>query len=146
MVRDTRSSVLASVSCAILVLLVGVGCSTPAKRVEERRELFDGYPPTVQESIRAGRVRPGMTEDGVWMALGDPDRKAVESSDDGEIVIWLYTRSRPGFGVSIGGGGGSFGGTRVGGGGSIGRHSDEEFEAVVHFKAGVVSFARQATD
>ena len=86
------------------------------------------------------RVSPGMTEDAVWMALGDPDRKSVESTEDGDILIWLYTRSSPGFGVSVGGGSGG-----IGGGVGVGRGGDKEYEAVVHFKKGVVSYVRQDT-
>lgn len=119
-------------------------CSTIGSRIEERQELFDGYPPPVQQAIRAGRVAPGMTQDAVWMALGEPDRTAVEATEEGEVLVWLYTRSNPGFGVSVGGG--SYGGTGVGGGVGVGRGGDSEYEAVVRFAQGVVSYVSQTAD
>ena len=134
----------AKVSAVGVVLLLVLGCSSPAKRVEERRALFDGYQPSVQASIRAGRVSPGMTEDAVWMALGDPDQSSIESTEAADVLIWLYTRSRPGFGVSVGGG--SYGGTSVGGGVGVGRPAEKDSEAVVHFQGGVVTYVRQATE
>jgi len=130
---------------AALALLFALGCSTPASRIEDRQALFDGYEPSVQQAIRAGRVAPGMTEDAVWMALGDPDSKSVESSDAGEIVIWVWTRSSPGIGLSVGGG--SYGGGGgVGGGVGIGSGGETDYEAVVHLRDGVVTYVRQATD
>ena len=134
----------AKVSAVSLVLLLVLGCSTSAKRIEQRRELFDGYPPSVQASIRAGQVSPGMTEDAVWMALGDPNQRSTESTEGTDVLIWIYTRSRPGFGVSIGGG--SYGGTHVGGGAGVGRPAEKDYEAVVHFQGGVVTYVRQATE
>ena len=134
----------ARASAAGLALLFVLGCSTPANRVEERRELFESYQASVQASIRGGRVSPGMTEDAVWMALGDPDQRSVESTEAADVLIWIYTRSRPGFGVSIGGG--SYGGTHVGGGVGVGRPAEKDYEAVVHFQGGVVTYVRQATE
>jgi len=78
------------------------------------------------------------------MALGDPDRTAVESTEKGEALVWMYTRSTPGFGVSVGGG--SYGGTSVGGGVGVGRSSEREYEAVVRFEQGVVSYVSQAAE
>jgi hypothetical protein len=122
------------------------GCATPDKRIEERQELFDTYPPDAQAKIRAGHVAPGFTEDMVWMALGDPDDTSIESTEQGEAIIWVYTRSSPGVGLSVGGG--SYGGGGFGGGGGVGvgSSSDKEYEAVVHFRGGVVTYVRQATD
>ncbi len=132
------------VSTIGLALLFALACSTPAKRVDERRALFEGYSPEVQASIRAGQVSPGMTEDAVWMALGDPNQSSIESTEAADVLIWTYTRSRPGFGVSIGGG--SYGGASVGGGVGVHRPAEKDYQAVVHFKAGVVTYVRQATE
>lgn len=137
---------LAKISAVGGALLLVLGCSTPAKRIEERQELFDGYSTSVQENIRAGRVTTRMTEDAVWMALGDPNRKSVESTDAGDVLIWLYTRSQPGFSVGVGGGGGSYGSSRVGGGVGVGRGAERDELALVHFQDGVVIFVRQATE
>jgi hypothetical protein len=127
-----------------LAALVGAftACATPDKRIEERQEIFDNYPSDVQAKIRAGRVAADFTEDMVWMALGDPDEKLVESTERGETAIWIYTRSRPGVGISLGGGGyggGGFGGGSVG----TGTSAETDYEAEVHFEDGFVTFVRQ---
>jgi hypothetical protein len=139
---DARLTPIPAASAALLLLVLA--CSTPASRIEDKQDLFDGYSSQIQQAIRAGRVTPGMTEDAVWMALGDPDRKSVESTQDGDFLVWIYTRSQPGFGVSVGGG--SYGGSGVGGGVGVGRGSEREYEAVVRFKDGLVSYVNQATE
>lgn len=134
--------VLVALACAGLL----AACASPAKRIEERQQLFDTYPPDVQQKIREGHVAPGFTEDMVWMALGDPDQKSTDSSAEGETLIWVYTRSNPGLGLSVGGGGGFGGGGFGGGGVGIGTGGDTDYEAVVRFRDGVVINVRQATD
>jgi hypothetical protein len=135
---------LRSALVAALVLALGVGCSTPASRIEDRQQLFDGYDAKVQADIRAGHVRPGFDEDMVWMALGDPDDKSVESTAEGEVLVWRYMRSSPGIGLSVGGG--SYGGTSVGGGVGVGTPADKDVEAEVRFRDGVAVYVRQATE
>ena len=139
--RSLRLLLLLALAAATTGL---VGCATPEKRIEERQELFDGYPPDVQQKIRSGHVAPGFTEDMVWMALGDPDNKSIEATAEGEALIWVYTRSSPGVGISLGGG--SYGGGGFGGGGvGVGSSPERDYEAIVHFRGGVVTYVRQAT-
>ena len=135
---------LRSALVSAFLVVLAVGCSTPASRIEDRQTLFDSYDAKIQADIRAGHVRPGFDENMVWMALGDPDEKSVESTGEGETVVWRYTRSRPGLGFSVGGG--SYGGTGVGGGVGVGTPADEDVEAEVRFREGVVVYVRQATE
>jgi len=60
-------------------------------------------------------------------------------------VIWGYTRSRPG--VSIGLGGGSYGGRGgLGGGVGLGSGGRKSYTAIVEFRDGKVSKARYFDD
>jgi hypothetical protein len=137
----TRRSILLVLSFA-LVLALTAGCaSTPESRIEENQTLFDGYPPDVQEKIRAGKVDIGFDEDMVRMALGDPDETSTDLDADGETLRWAYTRSRPGVSVGVGGGnyGGGFG---MGGGVGVGSGPRKDYLAVIEFRDGVVSKVR----
>ena len=78
-------------ACFVLPLAVLLaGCATPAKRIEQNRELFDTFPVAVQARIRGGQVDLGFTPDMVRIALGDPQHKALRRVAAGETEIWLY--------------------------------------------------------
>jgi hypothetical protein len=120
-------------------LLLLSGCSTPASRIESHRAEFAGYPPAVQEKIRAGRVDLGFTPEQVRLALGEPLRKVTRSTATGDSEEWVYGDNGPhfSFGLGMAGGGGH---TAVGGGVAMtsGGYAREE-RMRVEFKAGVVS-------
>ena len=115
--------------------------STPEKRIEENQEVFDGYSAEIQANLREGKVDVGYDEAMVQMALGEPDETSTELAEDGETLIWGYTRSRPR--VSIGLGGGSYGGGGgLGGGIGVGSGGRREYTAIVEFREGKVSRVR----
>jgi hypothetical protein len=77
----------------------------------------------------------------VRMALGKPDETSNEVDDTGETVMWGYTRSRPG--ISVGLGGGSYGGgSAVGGGVGRGSGPRRDYTAIIELRAGKVTSAR----
>ena len=80
------------VGLAALVLAIGLaGCaSTPERRIQKHPEMFEGIPPDVQETVRAGRVEIGYTPDMVFLALGAPDRKVTRKTEAEEREIWIY--------------------------------------------------------
>jgi hypothetical protein len=59
-----------------------MACNTTGSRISRQQELFDSYPPEVQENIRNGVVEVGYTPEMVVMAIGEPDEKAVAKPDD----------------------------------------------------------------
>ena len=128
-------------SATITLLL---GCATTGSRISENQALFDSYPPNVQSKIRSGTVDVGFDEDQVWMALGKPNEKSIETSAAGEVTVWAWTKSRPGVGFSVGGG--SYGGHGVGGGVGISSGSKKDYTAVVRFSEGRVTSVRFFTD
>lgn len=121
-----------------VIAIAALSCaSTPEKRIEENQTLFDSYSAEVQANLRLGKVDVGYDEDQVQMALGEPDETSTELAEDGETLIWGYTRSRPR--VSIGLGGGSFGGGGgLGGGIGLGSGGRREYTAIVEFREGKV--------
>lgn len=74
-----------------LGIVLVAGCSTPARRIERNRALFDSFPYEVQEKVREGVVDLGYTPEMVAMAAGRPDRVYVRRTGEGVTEIWAYT-------------------------------------------------------
>lgn len=94
-------------------------CASPQSRIRNNLELFASFDPEVQERIEAGQVEIGFTEDMVRMALGEPNRRLRQTTQEGESVAWVYDRRGARFSVGVGGGvargsGGYSGGVGVG--------------------------------
>ena len=130
-------------AAAAACLLVVTSCSTVDSRIAKNREVFNTWPPTVQDKVVIGQIDIGFTPDQVRVALGEPDRVFTRTSADGTSQVWSYRDRGPrfGFGVGVGMGsfgsrGGSFGGVSVGTGGG---YRDDEKMGVVFDAAGRVS-------
>jgi len=127
---------LAALLCAAAIALMA--CNTTGSRIRSQQELFDSYPPEVQESIRNGIIEVGYTPEMVVMALGEPDRKAVTKPENELAEVWTYRKSVPGFGIGMGSGGYAGGGVAVGTGVRVGEPARSEDRAVVEFSEGRV--------
>ena len=111
--KEFRTRCSAALAAALLT-----ACASTDSRIHDNQAAFDGYPPPVQQQIRAGQVDIGFTPEMVRMALGEPDRRFSRSSATGDSEVWAYRDSKPMF--SFGVGAGSFGGGGFGGGGGVG--------------------------
>jgi hypothetical protein len=123
-------------------LLVVTACSTTDSRIEDEQALFESYPEEVQQRIREGRVDVGDTGEMVRMTLGNPNETSSVSEEQGDIVQWAYTKSRPGIGVGVGGGNYGYGRGGGGGGISVGSGPRKDYTAIVDFQNGIVSRVR----
>jgi hypothetical protein len=92
-------------------------CASTGSRIHDNQAAFDGYPPAVQQKIRAGQADIGFSPEQVRMALGEPDRRFTRTAAEGTSEVWAYRDSGPTF--SFGVGGGSFG-SHSGVGGGVG--------------------------
>jgi hypothetical protein len=93
---------------ALAALLLLAACSaTPESRIADHQATFAGFPPDVQQKIRAGRVDVGFNPDMVKLALGEPARKFVRRGETGDSEVWSYHDNGPrfSFGVGVGTGG-----------------------------------------
>lgn len=74
-----------------VVLMAGLSaCSTPSSRIAKNQALFNSFPLNVQERIRVGEIDVGFNAEMVNIALGEPDRKFIRTSDQGQRTIWSY--------------------------------------------------------
>jgi len=123
---------------AVVSIALGA-CSTTGSRIADQQDLFDSYPPEVQQNIRNGVIEIGYSRDMVHMALGEPNRKVEMQTEEGMTEVWNYRKSVPGF--SIGMGSGSYIGSGVGVGSSVrvGEPARSEDLAAVEFSRGLVS-------
>ena len=81
---------LRTVGCVLPLVVLLAGCATPAKRIQQNQDLFDSFPVAAQARIRGGQIDLGFTPDMVRIALGDPQRKLVRRTAEGEAEVWLY--------------------------------------------------------
>ncbi|MBN1268577.1 MAG: hypothetical protein JXB04_03240 [Kiritimatiellae bacterium] len=75
----------------ILAAVVLAGCSTPDYRIKQNPDLYNSFPPEVQERVRGGNIGIGYTRDMVFIALGKPNREYVRTTADGTTEVWSYT-------------------------------------------------------
>ena len=75
---------------ALPILLLLAGCATPERRIQQNQELFDSFPIATQARIRGGQIDLNFSPDMVRIALGEPQRKLVRRSAEGDAEIWLY--------------------------------------------------------
>jgi hypothetical protein len=93
----------------VALSLALAGCATtPADRIENNRSTFDTWPAEVQAKVRAGRVAVGFTEEQVRVALGEPERTIIRTTEKGTATVWAYRHrgSHFSFGFGMAGGGG----------------------------------------
>ena len=114
------------------------GCSTTGSRIREQQAVFDGYPEHVQQNLRAGVIEVGYTPEMVFIALGEPERKAERVTGEGASQVWTWWTHSPGIGFGLGSW--SSVGSRVGLGTgiSLGDRAQREEQTVVEFVSGRV--------
>jgi len=124
----------------VVTLLAASGCATPASRIAKHQAEFSEWPAAVQEKVRAGEVGIGFTTDQARVALGEPDRKFMRTTNDGTTEVWAYRKEKSHFSFGIGVGS-VRGSTGVGGGVVVGDRDwrDGETMRVVFDRMGRVS-------
>jgi hypothetical protein len=81
---------LCFLACAVASLFLAGCATTPTDRIKKNQELFDSFPPEVQEKIKKDEVVMGFTPDMVLMAKDKPDRKYTRQTAKGENEVWAY--------------------------------------------------------
>jgi len=75
---------------AILLGAFSCGCGTTAARIKQNAKVFDSFPKDVQENVRKGKVQIGYTKEMAHIALGNPDRRYIRTTADGDREVWAY--------------------------------------------------------
>lgn len=76
-----------------LCLLAVAGCSTPQTRAKERASSFERLKPEDQRMLLQGKIREGLDEDAVYVALGRPTRVTRGQREGQREYSWIYSRT-----------------------------------------------------
>ncbi len=68
------------------------GCDTPATRARRDAAGFGKLSAADRTTVLAGKVRPGMTKEAVYIAWGEPDRKQTSADGKEATESWFYRR------------------------------------------------------
>lgn len=90
----------------LTLLLLGAGlaggcASSQMGRIERNREIYETWPLEVRQAVLDGRVEPGMDQDMVRVAWGEPGEVSISPAGD---EIWVYTKGGDPGGVMYPGG------------------------------------------
>lgn len=77
----------------VFILLV-IGCASPEQRIKKNPELFQSFPPDVQELVRQGQIAIGFSGEMVTMSMGPPNRIYSRVSSNGNSEVWSYTSKK----------------------------------------------------
>lgn len=74
------------------VLALFTGCSTPQTRADQNPEAFAALSKEEQRLVLEGRIREGMNQDAVFIALGRPSRERESRMEGQSRINWIYSR------------------------------------------------------
>ena len=77
-----------SAACSALFL---TSCATTETRISQHPEMFQRLSPGDQALVREGKIRNGMSRDGVYLAWGGPDQKTTAVIHGKPAETWVYT-------------------------------------------------------
>ncbi|MGI9089421.1 MAG: hypothetical protein ACR2HH_17045 [Chthoniobacterales bacterium] len=102
---------------AVSAFLLG-GCTTPASRIADHPEIYNRLGQSDRDLVARGEIRPGLSQDAVFLAWGEPDRRSVANVHGHPAETWVYDASTTGdYGYGSFGGYGGYGGFGGYGGG-----------------------------
>lgn len=82
-------------------LLSGCVIQTPQARIESNPELYEALPRKQQELVSRGQIAKGLPTTGVFLALGEPDRRGQGNKDGHSYERWDYANLRPVYSTSL---------------------------------------------
>jgi len=130
---------------AFSLLALGLSsCVHPIeRRIANNPQIYQSLSTNDQLLVQQGRIREGMTKEGVFLAWGRPDQVATGKQKGSSVEQWTYVGSQPvytnTFGMGFGGGPWGYGGCgRFGGAGYWGNMGPAVM--YVPYKAGSVTF------
>jgi hypothetical protein len=95
----------------LVIALAVSSCAHPReKRIASNPQIYQALSPSDQVLVQQGRIREGLSKEGVFIALGRPDQVAEGKQRGARIEKWTYMGTQPIYTNSIGmGWGGGWG-------------------------------------
>jgi outer membrane protein assembly factor BamE (lipoprotein component of BamABCDE complex) len=89
-IKMKKAVIFSVVLSFMLVFLLQTGC---IRQVRYSETEIQGYPANIQEHIRKGEIYPGMTNEQVRYAWGNPDfQKILDPYEGKPMEEWIYTK------------------------------------------------------
>ncbi len=85
--RFLSKAVTLGLSASAIIL---TSCSTTETRISNHPEIFQTLSPRDQALVSQGQIRPGMSENAVWLAWGSPEQKVVGNMRGRATETWIY--------------------------------------------------------
>lgn len=76
----------------ILISSLLISCSTPITRSKEKADSFSRLSLKDQRLVLEGRLKEGLSQDAVYIALGHPMRKSRGRFEGKNTLAWIYGR------------------------------------------------------
>ena len=70
--------------------IILASCSTTETRISNHPEIFQTLSPRDQALVSQGQIRPGMSENAVWLAWGSAEQKVVGNMRGRATETWIY--------------------------------------------------------
>jgi len=92
MIRSMKPSILSgALTFGVAVsALITTSCETTADRISKSPEIYQRLTANDQAMVSRGEIRPGMSQNAVWLAWGSPDRKIVGNMAGHSTETWIY--------------------------------------------------------
>ena len=88
----------AMLTVGLLIAFILTGCASTQemrnKRISKNQDIFNSFPPEVQQQVRQGQVNIGFSTDMVRLAWGAPDTVSTRTTQEAVTTVWRYTRTR----------------------------------------------------
>jgi hypothetical protein len=76
--------------CLTVSALILTSCETTQDRIAKRPEIYQGLSANDQALVSRGQIRPGMSQNAVWLAWGSPERKITGNMRGHSTETWIY--------------------------------------------------------
>src|SRR5438094_5625634 len=82
----SRALVIGAATSALFV----TSCETTENRISRHPEIYQGLSASDQALVSRGQIRPGMSQNAVWLAWGSPERKTAGNMRGRATETWIY--------------------------------------------------------
>ena len=82
----SRALVIGAATSALFV----TSCETTENRISKHPEIYQRLSANDQAMVSRGQIRPGMSQNAVWLAWGSPERKITGNMRGRLTETWIY--------------------------------------------------------
>ena len=88
-VKGSNLSGALTFGVAVSALII-TSCETTENRISKHPEIYQRLSANDQALVSRGQIRPGMSQNAVWLAWGSPERKITGNMRGHSTQTWIY--------------------------------------------------------